>query len=627
MLQVAPPSPDYVPGLEEPQTLPAPHDEDEHEPDEDEEDDEEDEEHLAPADSVVVIPTDELVSPPEGTELAAISFPSEAEVERLLAMPTPSPSLLTSLSPPSVGERLARCTAPSALPSPPLLPHVHMPPPVDRRDDILETEMPPRKRLYLSTLGSRDGSHSSHEDKRRNVQTAHPCFYADFIKCQPLNFKGTGGVVKFTTCTLLDAASTWWNSQIRSLGPDAYSMTWEVLKKKMREIKKLEIELWNLKASKPKTLDETIELATDLMDQKLRTYVERQTNNKRKADDSFINNHGTNNKSSKGKMSPGSTIWGRGTRDCRSSGNANVANAQRNNEANPKGNGCFECGAPGHFKRDYPKLKNKDGRKVNAPILVHLPCGRECREERECIEGLGFQCLHGSLIDIVPTPLGNSYDVELADGKIVGVNTIMQGCTLNFLSHPFNIDLMPVELGSFDVIVGMDWLRRYHAVIVCDEKLVRIPYGNETLTFYGNESNNGRESRLTVISCSKAQEQLKVHKQNYTTHDLELGSVVFALKIWRNYLYETKCTVFTDHKSLQHILDQKELNMRHRRWLELLSDYDCDIRYQPGKANVVADALSHKEIIEPLWVRALVMTICLDLPKQILEIQTEDLKL
>ncbi|GKA36871.1 putative reverse transcriptase domain-containing protein, partial [Tanacetum coccineum] len=416
---------------------------------------------------------------------------------------------------------------------------------------------------------------------------------------------------------------------------------------------------------------------------------------------------------------------------------------------------------------------------------------------------------------------------------------------------------MPVELGSFDVIIGMDWLRRCHAVIVCDEKLVRVPYGNETLTFRGNKSNNGRESRLTVISCAKAQEymakgcqvflaqisakkeedksegkqikdvpivrdflevfpedlpapyrlapsemkelseqlqelsdkcfirpssspwgapvlfvkkkdgsfrmcidyhlrsgyhqlrvreqdipktafrtryghykfqvmpfgltnaptdekeheehlkailellkkeqlyakfskcefwipkgekeenafqlikqklcsapilalpegsedfvvycdashkglgavlmqrekviayasrQLKIHEKNYTTHDLELGSVVFALKIWRHYLYGTKCTVFTDHKSLQHILDQKELNMRQRRWLELLSDYDCDIRYHPGKANVVADALSRKERIEPLRVRALVMTIGLDLTKRILEAQIEALK-
>ncbi|GJU21661.1 putative reverse transcriptase domain-containing protein [Tanacetum coccineum] len=123
-----------------------------------------------------------------------------------------------------------------------------------------------------------------------------------------------------------------------------------------------------------------------------------------------------------------------------------------------------------------------------------------------------------------------------------------------------------------------------------------------------------------------ASRQLKVHKKNYTTHDLELGSVVFALKKWRHYLYETKCTVFTNHKSLQHVLDQKELNMRQRHWLELLSDYNCDIRYHLGKANVVADALIRKEQIEPLRVRALVMTIGLDLPKQILEAQIKALK-
>ncbi|GJS53143.1 retrovirus-related pol polyprotein from transposon TNT 1-94 [Tanacetum coccineum] len=104
------------------------------------------------------------------------------------------------------------------------------------------------------------------------------------------------------------------------------------------------------------------------------------------------------------------------------------------------------------------------------------------------------------------------------------------------------------------------------------------------------------------------------NEENYTTHDLELGAVVFALKIWRHYLYGTKCTVFTDHKSLQHILDQKELNMRQRRWLELLADYDCEIRYHLGKANVVADALSQKERIKPLRVRSLVMTIHPKLP-------------
>nr|GEW79610.1 putative reverse transcriptase domain-containing protein [Tanacetum cinerariifolium] len=109
------------------------------------------------------------------------------------------------------------------------------------------------------------------------------------------------------------------------------------------------------------------------------------------------------------------------------------------------------------------------------------------------------------------------------------------------------------------------------------------------------------------------------------------GAVVFALKIWRHYLYSTKCLVFTDHKSLQHVLNQKELNTRQRYWLELLAYYDREIRYHPEKANVVADALSQKRIIKsrrvkPLRVRSLIMTIHSSLPSQILEAQTEALK-
>ncbi|GKD86822.1 putative reverse transcriptase domain-containing protein, partial [Tanacetum coccineum] len=111
-----------------------------------------------------------------------------------------------------------------------------------------------------------------------------------------------------------------------------------------------------------------------------------------------------------------------------------------------------------------------------------------------------------------------------------------------------------------------------------------------------------------------ASRQLKIHEKNYTTHNLELGAVVFALKMLRHCLYGTKCVMFTDHKILQHILDQKELNMRQHRWLELLSDYDCEIRYHPGKANMVEDALSRKERNKPLQVRALVLTTGLNLP-------------
>ncbi|GJY58556.1 putative reverse transcriptase domain-containing protein [Tanacetum coccineum] len=265
---------------------------------------------------------------------------------------------------------------------------------------------------------------------------------------------------------------------------------------------------------------------------------------------------------------------------------------------------------------------------------------------------------------------------------------------------------MPVELGSFDVIIDIDWLSMYHAIIAYTEKIIRIPWGSlpQTRTKWntkldlmpgaarlykdqfltwgisivfvykktdhlnvhrlsgikqadyrlaiGLSSASSRQRRYSkdgiqdskiafewgdkqeaafqtlknklcsapilalpqgaknfIVYCDAshkglgavlmqnekviayASRQLKIHEKNYTTHDLELGAVVFALKIWRHYLYGTKCTVFTDHKSLQHILDQKELNMRQRRWLELLSDYDCEIRYHPGKANIVADAL------------------------------------
>ncbi|GKA86540.1 reverse transcriptase domain-containing protein [Tanacetum coccineum] len=854
---VAPPSPDYIPGPEEPHTPPVPQDEDErapmliqpHDPDyvpepiypeyipledeheflddpeeyEDDEtedglvdypmdggddgddddddsfgddandkdedeggdEDEEEEEHPAPADSAVVylLITVRLQ--------ASISLPPEAKVERLLAMTTPSPSPPISLSPPSAGERLARCTAPPAhsssppvpsplppssgcptqiqtlriaytqalidavtiaLPSPPLPPlppSLYIPLPIDRRDDLPESELPPRKRLCLSTLGSRyevgkssttrpiggrgtnygfvstvdaearqqgisevgygirdtwvdpaeavpevapmtvgevntkftelaelnerdtqdlrqygwyrrrlmlpkawahsiglstsditttEGySHSdtvsdmrremsdmhaellahreqqkrakqpgpdaripdhqdaygdadshiytcvkptkgdeatSNGDNQTFVQTTRPCFYADFMKCQPLNFKGTRGVVgltrwiekmesvfnisgcaienqvKFATCTLLGAALTWWNGQIRTLGPDAYSMTWEVLKKKIQiilsagEIKKRrnqdcepkgqkehvptyterfqELTLictkfvanetekvdkyisglpdniyGNVKSSRPKTLDETIELANDLMDQKLRTYAERQTDNKRKANDSSRNNHGHQQQPFKRQNV---AKVGHFARDCRSSGNTYVANAQKDNRAVPKGNGYFECRALGHFKRDCPKLKGEMG--------MHKAGYMQLEMQRRIGMHPGTRIPMSSRIDIALTQLENSYDVELADGKIVGIHTIIRGCTLDFLNHPFNIDLMPVELGSFEVIIGMDWLRRYHAVIVCDEKLVRIPYGNETLIFHGNESNNCRESRLTIISYSKAQEYM-----------------------------------------------------------------------------------------------------------------------
>ncbi|GJR87130.1 retrotransposon protein, putative, ty3-gypsy subclass [Tanacetum coccineum] len=150
--------------------------------------------------------------------------------------------------------------------------------------------------------------------------------------------------------------------------------------------------------------------------------------------------------------------------------------------------------------------------------------------------------------------------------------------------------------------------------------ILALPEGSENFVVYCDASYKGLGPVLIQKEkvIAYASHQLKIHVKNYTTHDLELGVVVFALKMWRHYLYGMMCVVFTDHKSLQHILDQKELNMRQRRWLELLSDYDCELCYHLGKANVVADALSRKGRAKPLRVRALVMTIGLNLPVQIL---------
>ncbi|GKC72611.1 putative reverse transcriptase domain-containing protein [Tanacetum coccineum] len=142
---------------------------------------------------------------------------------------------------------------------------------------------------------------------------------------------------------------------------------------------------------------------------------------------------------------------------------------------------------------------------------------------------------------------------------------------------------------------------------LCSAPILSLPEGTEDFVVYCDASIKGFGAvlmqREKVIAY--ASRQLKKHEENYMTHDLELGAVIFTLRLLRHYLYGTKCVVYTDHKSLQYILNQKELNMRQRRWIELLSNYDCKIRYHPGKANVVADALSRKEREKPLRVRAL----------------------
>ncbi|GJT49764.1 putative reverse transcriptase domain-containing protein [Tanacetum coccineum] len=796
-----------------------------------------------------------------------------------------------------------------------------------------------------------DDSHISGAGVRRTERTARECTYTDFLKCQPLNFKGTKGVaglsqwfermesvfhisncivenqVKFATCTLHLVSLTWWKTHVKTVGHDAaYGIPWKTLMKMMidkycprNEIKKLEMEIWDLKvkgtdltsytqrfqelallcgrifpeesdkiekyvgglpdmihesvvASKPKTMQDAVEIVTELMDNKICTFDEFQTESKRKFEDTSRNTQnqqqqqnkrqntgmtytaGTGEKKQYGGSKPLCSKCnyhydgpcapkchkcnkvGHFARDCRSTTNANNANNQKGTGSGQKPT-YYECRFQGHFKRECLRLKNNNncGNQVgggNAPAKVYAAGHAGTNPDSNVVTGVFLlnnryasilfdtgadrsfvSTAFSSQIDITPTALDHYYDIELADERIIRLNTILRGCTLNFLNHPFNIDLMPVKLGSFDAIISMDWLAKYHAVIVCAEEIVRISWGNETLIVHGDGRNQGNETRMNIISSTKSQKyllkgclppirqvefqinlvpgaapvarapyrlvpsemkelseqlkelfdkgfirpsslpwgapvlfvkkkdgllspssstgrgysktafqtryghykfqvmafgwtnapvnkkeheehlkvilellkkeklyakfskcefwipkhklcsapilalpegsedfiayynasikglgavlmqrekviayascQLKIHEKKYITHDLELGAVVFTLKISRHYLYRTKCTVFTDHKSLQHILNQKELNMRQRHRLELLSDYDCEIRYHPRKANVVADALSRKERIKPLRVRALVMNIGLDFPKQILNAQTE----
>nr|GEX07152.1 hypothetical protein [Tanacetum cinerariifolium] len=349
-----------------------------------------------------------------------------------------------------------------------------------------------------------DASQSLGGGLRRPVQPICVCSYIDFMKYQPLNFKGTEGIVglsqwlekmesvfhisgcaidnqvKFATCTLLGAALTWWNGHVKGNDVAAYTqcfqelalMCTKFLADETEKVDKYINGLYdnihgNVMSRRPKTLDETIKLANDLMDQKLCTYVERQNDNKRKTGDSSRNNQ----QQQPHKKQNVARAYTAGPSEKKNNNNNN-----NNNNKNKKDGACYECGNTGHIKRNCPKLKNRTNGNGNgiAQGRAYALGGREASPDSNII-------------------------AELADRKIIGVNTIVRGCTLNFMNHPFNIDLMLVPLGSFDVIIGMDWLTKYHGVIICDEKIVRVPFGREMLIFQGNGDNQREESRLNII--------------------------------------------------------------------------------------------------------------------------------
>ncbi|GJR37582.1 putative reverse transcriptase domain-containing protein [Tanacetum coccineum] len=256
----------------------------------------------------------------------------------------------------------------------------------------------------------------------------------------------------------------------------------------------------NVTTSGPKRLQDVVRMASGLMGQKASTHVARQADNKRKWENQQRDNnvpqqpfkrtnvaraYTASNNERKGYV--GSQPYYNKckfhharpcTVKCLKSPGGNQRAPGGNQRANVT---CYECGRQSYFRSDCLKLKNQNQGNQAATAEAR---GREFA-------------------------LDNSYAIELADGRIIESNVILRGCTLNLLNHPFNIDLMLVELGSFDTIVGMDWLVKYHAVIVCDEKIVRIPYGNEVLTIYGDGSEGASNSRLNIISCTKTQKYVQ----------------------------------------------------------------------------------------------------------------------
>ncbi|GJV03989.1 putative reverse transcriptase domain-containing protein [Tanacetum coccineum] len=233
---------------------------------------------------------------------------------------------------------------------------------------------------------------------------------------------------------------------------------------------------------------------------------------------------------------------GHQTRDCRSA--AAVPNTQRAPLGNQQGVICYEYRRPGHVKRECTKLGNQNhGNRVgnktrkqtggNKATTKAYAIGRGGTNPdsnvvtdtfllnnsyASMLFDLGIDksfvsSTFSALLDVAPSTLDTSYAVELADGRISVTNIVLRGCTLGLLGHPFDIDLMPVELGSFDVIIGMDWLAKYHALIICDEKVVRIPYGDEVLIIRGDNCDD--RSKLNIISCTRNQKYIQKGCQVY----------------------------------------------------------------------------------------------------------------
>nr|GEV63265.1 hypothetical protein [Tanacetum cinerariifolium] len=526
---------------------------------------------------------------------------------------------------------------------------------------------------------NRNGDDSHTLGTGRPVQVARECTYPDFLKCQPLNFKGTEGVVG------LRNALTWWNSHVKTNTPEAaHAMPCRTLKKMMTdkycprdEIKKLESEIWNLKvkgtdvvaygqrfqelalivmATKPKTMQDAIELTTKLMNKKINTWAERQADNKRNSDDTTRNNHQQPNKR-------------QNTRRAYAAGNGDKrAYEGPRPQANQRGKLCFECGAQGHFKRECPKLKNNNNRgnqvgnaKAHAKVYAVGKAGAntdknvvtanitatkdEDKSKGKRIKDLPVvqefpKVFPKDLLGIPPTrqvefrinlipgatPVARA-PYRLAPSEMKELAEQLQELTdegfIRPSYSPWGAPVCKPYLDKF-VIVFIDDILIYSKSKKKHEGHLRVQFLSHVIDCRGIHVDSAKIKSIKDWASPKTPTEIRQF----------LGLASYYRRFIKGFLEITKSITKLTQKDVKFDLGDKQEAAFQQIKQKLCSapilalpegseDFVvyCDALIQ-GKANVVANALSRKERV-PLRVRALVMTIGLDLSKQILKAQTE----
>ncbi|GKE32817.1 putative reverse transcriptase domain-containing protein [Tanacetum coccineum] len=315
----------------------------------------------------------------------------------------------------------------------------------------------------------------------------------------------------------------------------------------------------NVITDEPTKLQNAIRIANNLMYQKLKGYA-RSAENKRRLDNNPRDNRGQQ------PVFKRQNVGGQNVVRAYTAGNnekkgyigslpycnkcklhhAGPCTVRYGNFGNQPGIVCYECGRPGHFRKDCPKLRNQNIRNKTGNKNGNKTGGNEATAKAYAVGGGGanpdsnvvtgtsllnncyasmlfdsganrsfVSSTFSALLDVTPSTLDTSYAVKLADKRISETNVVLRGCTLGLLGHPFDIDLMPVELGSFDVIIGMDWLVKYHAIIVCDEKVVRIPFGDELLIVRGDDYDGRCKLKMNIISCTRTHKYIQKGCQVY----------------------------------------------------------------------------------------------------------------